>query len=230
MRLMRWMSALRLLLFCAAVGLVAAFLLSGRAPELAPGDLAVALAAGRGTPDAEATRAVATFAAALVAPPPFAGAASGTPAPSSTPLPTGTPVPPATASPSATPTPKHAATAMALRREVNTAVAATLTAQPTAPPPAAPPPAAQPAAPPEGGNLQMIGIVDGGGLVNVRAGPGLDYPVLMGLDSGEKVIILGRSTAADWLQIRAANGTLGWMAAVYVRTGQAPGSFGVVAP
>ena len=76
--------------------------------------------------------------------------------------------------------------------------------------------------------LLLIGVVDGGGLINLRAGPGLDYAVLLGVDSGAEVLILGRSEGADWLQIRTAGGALGWMAAVYVRTAQAAGSYPVV--
>lgn len=229
---MRPLSLLRLLLAFAALGLLAAFVLSGRSLESTPGDVALALDALRSTPDAQATRAVATFQAALSAPPPLAGATGETPILSMT------PPPPLTALPAeplaATPTPKRAATAMALRREVNTAVAATLTAQPTAmplPAPPAPPPtppvAVQPDVPPANG-LPLIGVVDGGGLVNLRAGPGLDYAVLMGVDSGAEVIVLGRNEGADWLQIRTASGALGWMAAMYVRTGQAAKSYPVV--
>ena len=69
----------------------------------------------------------------------------------------------------------------------------------------------------------MLGIVDagaGGGLVNLRTGPGTDSPVRLGVDSGQSVLVLARNQAATWVFIRTADGVTGWMSADYVVTGQ----------
>ena len=124
---------------------------------------------------------------------------------------------------------------MALQRQIDSAVAATLTAQPTATPQATSTPtqvsAQLPDTQPTPAGMEMVamlGIVDGGGLVNLRTGPSTNFAVLMGVNSGEEVLILGRSQDAAWLQVRTTTGSLGWMAALYVRTGQAPESYPVV--
>ncbi len=76
----------------------------------------------------------------------------------------------------------------------------------------------------------MLGTVDAGeegGLVNLRTGPGTDSPVLMGVDSGQRVLVLARNQAATWLYIRTADGMTGWMSADYVVTGQPVESYPV---
>ena len=127
---MRAWGVLRLIVLAAVIGLAGAFLLSPNAPSLALDEVARAFAPLNGTPDAAATQAVATFAAALSAPPAFAAEWSATP----TPPPTSTPSPTVTLTARATATPDGAATAVLLQRQINRAVAATLTAQPTATP------------------------------------------------------------------------------------------------
>jgi hypothetical protein len=230
---MNLLLSLRLLFVLVAAGLVTPMVLASCVSDLVPSDVALALARLAATPDKPATRAVATFEAALSAPLPFAVGPDATPAPSWTPSPTRAPTPAPTSTP--TSTLNRAATEVALQRQINIAVAATLTAQPSATPQATstPTPASaqlRDALPTPAGMqmLAMIGTVDGGGLVNLRTGSSTDFPVLIGVNSGEQVLILGRNQDASWLQVRTSTGLLGWMSALYVRTGQPPESYPVV--
>lgn len=268
-------SSLRTLLPLALASLAAGGMLSACASGLVPNAVALALEPGRATPDAAATRAVATFTAALQAPTVFAARLNATPLPSATvsptssatasptqsptPQPTRTPAPRPTATrrptvtPSPTPTPDFAATAEALQRQIDAAVAATLAAQPTRvvppvlpvpqqplqPPQPAPsqPPTQdselEPAPDPNAGRAQIVGMLgtvdagEEGGLVNLRTGPGTDSPVLLGVDSGQSVLVFARNQAATWLYIRTTDGVTGWMSAEYVRTGQPVESYPV---
>jgi hypothetical protein len=238
-------------------GLAVAGLLSACASGLVPNAVALALEPSRATPDAAATRAVATFDAALQAPAVFAARPSATPVPTATmsptlapsltpsPVPTLSPTPTATATrrpaatPPPTPTPNLAATAVALQRQIDTAVAATLAARPTAvvPPPQPAPsqpflrdselePATPAGTAPAADSAQIVGMLgtvdagEDGGLVNLRTGPGTNSPVMLGVDSGQRVLVLARNQAATWLYIRTADGVTGWMSADYVVTGQ----------
>ena len=274
------LSSLRTVIALAAAGLAAAGLLSACTSGLAPDAVALAFEPSHTTPDAAATRAVATFAAALQTPAVFAARPSVTPAPSATMTPTPSPSPTPTATPTysatpsptpqptrttpptptatatrrptatlpPTPTPDLAATAEALQRQIDAVVAATLAAQPTLVASPQPQQPSQPQQPPiQDGELEpadaagapaadgaqivgMLGTVDAGeegGLVNLRTGPGTDSPVLLGVDSGQRVLVLARNQAATWLYIRTADGVTGWMSAEYVRTGQPVASYPV---
>jgi hypothetical protein len=55
-------------------------------------------------------------------------------------------------------------------------------------------------------------------LVNVRSGPGVDFPVVDSLDIGENAAITGRSDAADWWEIALGDGNSGWVLAQLVTT------------
>lgn len=214
--------------------------------ELVPRDFALALAPLRSVLDTAATR-TASVAAMPTAPPPTVETALRTPGPArtagmpaavpsatptatrtATPTPSPTPSPAATATPIPTATPNASATAAAFQQQIELAVAATLTAQPTAVP--------QPPIGALGGgaqNVAMLGVVDGGpegGLVNLRSGPGTNSGVLLGVNTGEEVLVLGRNQNGSWLQVRIANGTQGWMSALYIRTGGPVDSYPVVAP
>ncbi len=48
-------------------------------------------------------------------------------------------------------------------------------------------------------------------LVNVRNGPGVDYPVVDSLDPGEAAAITGKSSAGDWWQVALGDGQAGWV-------------------
>ena len=130
------------------------------------------------------------------------------------------------------------ATAQGLQRQIDTAVAATLTAQPTlATHSASSQPSTQDSEleqpPPAADNAQIVGMLgtvdagEEGGLVNLRIGPGTDSPVVLGVDSGQRVLVLARNQAATWLYIRTADGVTGWMSADYVVTGQPGESYPV---
>ncbi len=115
--------------------------------------------------------------------------------PTSTPLPSPTPTlapssathPPASsAAPAATATPQRVAEA----RPTATSTAT------TEPPTATPEP--QP-------------MVVAASAVNVRGGPGTDYPVVGAMASGDNFRIVARNKAGDWWQIRLPNEALGWV-------------------
>jgi TolB protein len=51
--------------------------------------------------------------------------------------------------------------------------------------------------------------------LNVRAGPGVAYPIIGGLSQGDVVEVVGKNAVGTWLQI-AYSGREGWVAAAYV--------------
>lgn len=51
-----------------------------------------------------------------------------------------------------------------------------------------------------------------GGVVNIRQGPGVVYPILTTAVRGDMLIVRGQNQAGDWLQIQLADGSLGWIA------------------
>jgi len=54
--------------------------------------------------------------------------------------------------------------------------------------------------------------------LNVRAGPGTDYPIVGTQAPGATLALIGRDVSSDWLQIAPASGDeIGWVAARYVR-------------
>ncbi len=59
--------------------------------------------------------------------------------------------------------------------------------------------------------------------LNVRAGPGLDYPIIGVAAPGQVLTLIGRNAAGDWLQIRPTNAAgIGWVAAAFVATDDDP--------
>lgn len=52
--------------------------------------------------------------------------------------------------------------------------------------------------------------------LNVRSGPGTDYPIITGLAAGEAAAINGQNTGGDWWQVALANGSTGWVYAPLV--------------
>lgn len=74
-------------------------------------------------------------------------------------------------------------------------------------------PAAEPAA---GIGGLATGTVANTNLLNVRSGPGLNFPVLVVLPMGESVVLEGRDTAGFWLQVRLADGRLGWVSSAFM--------------
>jgi uncharacterized protein YraI len=67
------------------------------------------------------------------------------------------------------------------------------------------PPTPQPPAP-----GTAVAVVISRSYVNVRQGPGTSYGILTTAARGTTVTLLGRNETASWLQVRLANGTVGW--------------------
>ncbi len=53
--------------------------------------------------------------------------------------------------------------------------------------------------------------------LRLRAGPGLDQPILGHVMQGEEIRVLGRSDHAGWLKVRTSADQVGWVAAPWVR-------------
>jgi hypothetical protein len=68
---------------------------------------------------------------------------------------------------------------------------------------------AQPAGPITPGTADAVANT----VANVRRGPGLEFGIQTTLQTGERVSLIGRNSAASWLQIRQANETEGWVRA-----------------
>jgi uncharacterized protein YraI len=54
--------------------------------------------------------------------------------------------------------------------------------------------------------------------LNVRSGPGTDYPIIAALQQGEIANITGKNTNGDWWEIALANGQTGWVFGSLVTT------------
>lgn len=52
--------------------------------------------------------------------------------------------------------------------------------------------------------------------INVRSGPGTNYPVIAGLEADARVEIVGRNATSDWLHVAYATGSTGWLSAPLV--------------
>lgn len=66
-------------------------------------------------------------------------------------------------------------------------------------------------------------------LVNVRNGPGVEYPVVDSLDAGETAAITGKSSAGDWWQVALSDGQSGWVMSQLVSASGDTSSVGVPA-
>lgn len=65
--------------------------------------------------------------------------------------------------------------------------------------------------------LQLDGVIGTATeLLNVRAGPGTRFRILGQLDAGEAAELIGRDPSGRWIQIRTADGTLGWVSRDYI--------------
>lgn len=62
--------------------------------------------------------------------------------------------------------------------------------------------------------------------MNVRGGPGTNYPVVGALNAGETALITGRNAAGDWWQISLPGGAAGW---VYGPLVESSGDTGAIA-
>ena len=164
-----------------------------------------------------------------------------------------------TATPTPTSTPDAAATAAALEAAIQTSVAATLLAQPTATTNHTPTPSptetpdvdatldaesavrataqaqvqarAAETATAQASRGAASHVATGGGALNLRSGPGTQYPVLAQLADGTIVNVLGRSADSQWLYVETAGGITGWGGASFFSTGNSVSAYAVaVAP
>lgn len=129
----------------------------------------------------------------------------GLPPPTATPAPTFTPTPsltPPVIAANVTPTPEPSASATA------TPPPEPSPAPPTATPTATPPPSDTPT--PDAPYIIAISTV------NVREGPGTNYPILGQLPGSQPLPILGQNEAATWWQVALPGGGTGWVAASVV--------------
>jgi uncharacterized protein YgiM (DUF1202 family) len=67
------------------------------------------------------------------------------------------------------------------------------------------------------------------GVLNMRQGPGLDYPIVGTVPVGTKVSLTGQ-TDGKWRQIRHPNGTFGWVNDYYLTHSLAYVTTGIVEP
>ena len=135
----------------------------------------------------------------------FREVATGQPASTPTPAPTFTPVPVFTAPIIAAITPETA-TPMPTNTPLPTPTSTpVMPATPTElPPPTDTPAPAQP---------QVVA----GTTVNVRSGPGTNYPVLTALPPSVAVPVTGRNESSTWWQIQGPDGSTGWVAGSVVQ-------------
>jgi uncharacterized protein YraI len=61
-----------------------------------------------------------------------------------------------------------------------------------------------------------LGVVAVTGTLNVRFGPGIAFTSFAALTNGENVTLEGRSADGAWIQIRLADGRLGWVSSQYL--------------
>jgi uncharacterized protein YgiM (DUF1202 family) len=54
------------------------------------------------------------------------------------------------------------------------------------------------------------------GALHVRYGPGIVYYPLAILYQGDSVTLLGRDSTASWIQVRLADGRIGWASSYYL--------------
>lgn len=120
-------------------------------------------------------------------------------------IPTGT----ATATPTETATPSPTATLTETPPPTET-VAPTDTVTPTPTITLSPTPTELP---------YIVGEVSGARELNVRFGPGTAYPIVLQLQEGARVTLVGRNNGADWAQLELTPGVLVWARMTYLDTG-----------
>ncbi len=77
-------------------------------------------------------------------------------------------------------------------------------------------PTLEPTSPP----VLIEGVVNTDVSINVREGPGRNFPPVAALTPGTRVQVIGRSGDGNWLQIRLADGREGWVSAALIRLEQ----------
>jgi uncharacterized protein YraI len=69
------------------------------------------------------------------------------------------------------------------------------------------------------GNVNPYAAVAVYPAVAVHSGPGLDFPTISILFLGENVDVIGHDTFFVWLEVRAVDGTVGWVLSQYLNIG-----------
>lgn len=54
--------------------------------------------------------------------------------------------------------------------------------------------------------------------LNLRSGPGVSFGIIKAMPNGTTMTLLGRNAASSWAQVKLADGTVGWMNALYLST------------
>jgi len=93
---------------------------------------------------------------------------------------------------------------------------ATPTPSPT--PSATPVPTATPTDLPTATPTPVIPQVVSSSTVNIRSGPGINYPVIGSLPPGNPLVVVGRNEQGSWWQIQFSEGAVGWVAGSVVET------------
>jgi len=65
------------------------------------------------------------------------------------------------------------------------------------------------------GSEQPVAVQPGNGVVNLRSGPGTDYPVVGQVEEGEQVAAMGKSSDGNWLMVESSDtpGGVAWVSA-----------------
>jgi len=66
--------------------------------------------------------------------------------------------------------------------------------------------------------------------LNLRAGPGLGYPILDQVVAGDALTLTGRNADGDWLQVCCVAGQSGWVAAEWVELRGAAAAVAIITP
>ncbi len=56
------------------------------------------------------------------------------------------------------------------------------------------------------------------GKLNLRSGPGVVFTIITSVPYNTQVTLVGKASSGTWVQVRLADGTLGWMNSIYLRT------------
>jgi uncharacterized protein YraI len=75
---------------------------------------------------------------------------------------------------------------------------------------------ALPGPPPPSGNTATVG--SSVAFLNLRTGPGTSFDVIEALPAGTVVTLVGRNSSSSWLQVRTAEGVVGWMSTPFLVT------------
>src|SRR5262249_3850884 len=56
------------------------------------------------------------------------------------------------------------------------------------------------------------------GRLNVRSGPGVIFTIITSIPGNTQVTLIGRASSGTWVQVSLADGTLGWVNSILLRT------------